>query len=133
MSRVQTITVGPGDGDQRLDRWLKRMFPHVAQGRIEKMCRKGELRVDGARVKASTRIDVGDTLVLYSDGMVENAAADDGLAVGAERFQRVLVDRLDRHDPDDASVARSMVEDLLTITGPELRDDATVLLVSRRP
>ncbi|MCR8550936.1 RluA family pseudouridine synthase [Salipiger sp. P9] len=59
MSRVQTITVGPGDGDQRLDRWLKRHFPHLQQGRIEKMCRKGELRVDGARAKASTRLTVG--------------------------------------------------------------------------
>ncbi|CUH78817.1 RluA family pseudouridine synthase [Tropicibacter naphthalenivorans] len=59
MSRVQTITVGPGDGDQRLDRWLKRLFPHLAQGRIEKMCRKGELRVDGGRCKANTRLDVG--------------------------------------------------------------------------
>ncbi|ETX27974.1 RluA family pseudouridine synthase [Roseivivax isoporae] len=59
MSGVQTITVGPGDGDQRLDRWLKRMFPHLAQGRIEKMCRKGELRVDGGRVKGSTRLQVG--------------------------------------------------------------------------
>ena len=59
MSQVQTITVGPGDGDQRLDRWLKRLFPHMAQGRIEKMCRKGELRVDGGRVKASTRLTVG--------------------------------------------------------------------------
>ncbi len=62
MSRVQTITVGPGDGDQRLDRWLKRLFPHVAQGRIEKMCRKGELRVDGGRVKASTRLEVGQSV-----------------------------------------------------------------------
>lgn len=59
MSRVQTITVGPGDGDQRLDRWLKRQFPHLQQGRIEKMCRKGELRVDGGRCKAATRLEVG--------------------------------------------------------------------------
>ncbi|WP_375691619.1 RluA family pseudouridine synthase [Pseudooceanicola sp. LIPI14-2-Ac024] len=59
MSGVQTITVGPGDGGQRLDRWLRRMFPHVPQGRIEKMCRKGELRVDGARVKANTRLETG--------------------------------------------------------------------------
>ncbi len=59
MSRVQTIPVGPGEGDQRLDRWLKRMFPHVAQGRIEQICRKGELRIDGARAKASTRLEVG--------------------------------------------------------------------------
>ena len=60
MSRVQTVTVGPGDGDQRLDRWMKRHFPHVPQGRIEKMCRKGEIRVDGGRVKASTRLEVGN-------------------------------------------------------------------------
>ncbi|OSQ46780.1 RluA family pseudouridine synthase [Marivita geojedonensis] len=59
MSRVQTITIGPGDADQRLDRWLKRKFPHLGQGRIEKMCRKGELRVDGGRVKASTRLSTG--------------------------------------------------------------------------
>ena len=59
MSRVQTVTVGPGDGDQRLDRWFKSKFPHVPQGRIEKMCRKGEIRVDGGRVKGSTRVEVG--------------------------------------------------------------------------
>lgn len=59
MSGVQVIRVAEGDGDQRLDRWLRRMFPHVAQARIEKMCRKGELRVDGARVKANTRIAAG--------------------------------------------------------------------------
>ncbi|WP_204113241.1 RluA family pseudouridine synthase [Shimia biformata] len=59
MSRVQTVTVGPGDADMRLDRWFRRMFPHVGQGRIEKMCRKGEIRVDGARAKASTRLTPG--------------------------------------------------------------------------
>ncbi|MHA6347538.1 RluA family pseudouridine synthase [Roseivivax sp. CAU 1761] len=59
MSGVQTIIVEPGEGDQRLDRWLKRRFPQLAQGRIEKMCRKGELRVDGGRVKAATRLEAG--------------------------------------------------------------------------
>jgi 23S rRNA pseudouridine955/2504/2580 synthase len=59
MSRVQTMTVEEGDGDQRLDRWFRSKFPQVPQGRIEKMCRKGEIRVDGGRVKGSTRVDVG--------------------------------------------------------------------------
>lgn len=59
MSRVQTVTVGSEGADQRLDRWLRRQFPHLAQGRIEKMCRKGELRVDGGRVRASTRLAPG--------------------------------------------------------------------------
>ncbi|MFC6688496.1 RluA family pseudouridine synthase [Jhaorihella thermophila] len=62
MSRVQTITVDAGDAGQRLDRWLRRQFPHLGQGRIERMCRKGELRVDGGRVKASTRIEAGQVV-----------------------------------------------------------------------
>ncbi|MEM1373201.1 MAG: RluA family pseudouridine synthase [Pseudomonadota bacterium] len=62
MSRVQTIEIAPGDGGQRLDRFLKRLFPCLGQGRIEKMCRKGELRLDGGRVKASTRVEVGQLL-----------------------------------------------------------------------
>lgn len=62
MSGVQTITVGAGEGDQRLDRWLRRRFPHLPQGRIEKMCRKGELRVDGGRAKPSTRLEEGQAV-----------------------------------------------------------------------
>ncbi|MEM8979956.1 MAG: RluA family pseudouridine synthase [Pseudomonadota bacterium] len=62
MSGVQILTVGEGEGDQRLDRWLKRRFPHLGQGRIEKMCRKGELRVDGGRAKPSSRVETGQSV-----------------------------------------------------------------------
>lgn len=62
MSGVQTVTVAAGEGDQRLDRWLKRRFPQLSQGRIEKMCRKGECRVDGGRVKASSRVEAGQSI-----------------------------------------------------------------------
>ncbi|GAB1377525.1 RluA family pseudouridine synthase [Pararhodobacter sp.] len=59
MSGVQTLTVGTDEGEQRLDRWLKRKFPQVTQGMVEKFCRKGELRVDGKRVKSGDRIEAG--------------------------------------------------------------------------
>lgn len=62
MTGVQTLTVGPDEGDQRLDRWFRRHFPHVPQVRIEKMCRKGEIRVDGGRVKAASRIEAGQSI-----------------------------------------------------------------------
>ena len=62
MSGVRQVTVGPDEADQRLDRWLRRQFPHVNQGRIERMCRKGEIRVDGARAKASTRLEAGQVV-----------------------------------------------------------------------
>ena len=59
MTGVQQIEIATGEGDQRLDRWFRRRFPQVPQGRIEKMCRKGEIRVDGGRVKPATRVAVG--------------------------------------------------------------------------
>ncbi|MCP5073843.1 MAG: RluA family pseudouridine synthase [Rhodobacteraceae bacterium] len=59
MSGVQHIEVAEDAADQRLDRWLKRMFPHISQVRIEKMCRKGDLRIDKGRVKASARLEAG--------------------------------------------------------------------------
>jgi len=62
MSGVQHVQVAEDAAEQRLDRWLKRMFPQLSQGRIEKMCRKGDLRVDKGRVKASTRLFPGQVV-----------------------------------------------------------------------
>ncbi len=59
MSAVQLIEIGADEADQRLDRWFRRRFPQVSQGRIEKMCRKGEIRLDGGRVKPAVRLETG--------------------------------------------------------------------------
>ena len=42
MSGVKLLTVSVDEGEQRLDRWFKRRFPHVTQGAVEKMCRAGD-------------------------------------------------------------------------------------------
>ena len=62
VSAVQNLTVGPDEAKQRLDRWFRRQFPQVKQGLLEKMCRKGDVRVDGARVKASARVAPGQVV-----------------------------------------------------------------------
>lgn len=64
MSGVQHLIVEPEEADQRLDRWLRRRLPGLAQGRIERLCRKGEIRVDGGRVRAATRLEAGQTVRL---------------------------------------------------------------------
>ena len=56
---VQLLKVTADEGEQRLDRWFKRRFPHLTQGAVEKMCRTGQVRVDGARAKASDRVAEG--------------------------------------------------------------------------
>lgn len=62
MSGVKLLTVSADEGEQRLDRWFKRRFPHVTQGAVEKMCRTGQVRVDGARARASDRVEPGQTI-----------------------------------------------------------------------
>jgi 23S rRNA pseudouridine955/2504/2580 synthase len=59
MSGVQQFEVAADDDDTRLDRWFKRIFPNLAHGRVEKLCRTGQIRVDGGRVKASARLAAG--------------------------------------------------------------------------
>ncbi|TPE50415.1 RluA family pseudouridine synthase [Amaricoccus solimangrovi] len=64
MSGVQRILVTPDEGEQRLDRWLRRRYPHVPQSLVERLCRKGEIRVDGGRVRAATKLEPGQEVRL---------------------------------------------------------------------
>lgn len=62
MSGVQTLQVAPEEADQRLDRWFRRRFPTVSHGRLEKLLRTGQVRVDGGRAKANTRLAAGQNV-----------------------------------------------------------------------
>ena len=48
----------------RLDRFLRRLIHSLGQGQIEKMVRNGLIRLDGAKVKASTRLREGQVVRL---------------------------------------------------------------------
>jgi len=99
MSSVQNRIVGSDEGDQRLDRWMRRHFPHLNQGRIEKMCRTGELRLDGGRVKSATRIEVGQTIripPMPDEGEVEGQAVNRALtAADVKMIQSSVIFRDD--------------------------------------
>ncbi len=62
MSGVQMRTVSDADAGMRLDRWFKTHFPAVRHGQLEKLLRKGQIRVDGGRIKASRRLEAGETV-----------------------------------------------------------------------
>ena len=59
---VQLLTVTEDEGEQRLDKWLRRRFPQLNQVAVEKLCRTGQIRVDSGRVKASDRVAPGQTV-----------------------------------------------------------------------
>jgi 23S rRNA pseudouridine955/2504/2580 synthase len=62
MTRVDTVTVRPEDGAGRLDRWFRRRYPALTHGRLEKLLRTGQIRVDGRRAKAGDPIEPGQAI-----------------------------------------------------------------------
>ncbi|MEO0412319.1 MAG: RluA family pseudouridine synthase [Pseudomonadota bacterium] len=56
------MDVAEDDDGIRLDRWFKRHVPALSFGQVSKMLRKGEVRLDGKRADAKTRIAAGQTL-----------------------------------------------------------------------
>jgi 23S rRNA pseudouridine955/2504/2580 synthase len=62
MNGVQQIEIKQEDADQRLDRWFKRHFPTLGHGRLEKLLRTGQVRLDGKRAKAGDRVEAGQVV-----------------------------------------------------------------------
>lgn len=46
----------------RLDRWLKKRFPGLRQGHLEKLLRTGQIRVNGGRAKSNSRLSAGQSI-----------------------------------------------------------------------
>lgn len=55
-------TVTTDEADIRLDRWFRRHFPGLPQSAIQKFCRTGQIRVDGHRAEAATRLAPGQSV-----------------------------------------------------------------------
>ena len=62
MPELRTIT--EEDDGIRLDRWFRRHYPALTHARLEKLLRKGEVRVDGKRAKSADRVALGQRLRL---------------------------------------------------------------------
>ncbi len=54
-----TIPIVADEDGIRLDRWFKRRYPALTHGRLEKLLRTGQVRLDGKRAKAADRVALG--------------------------------------------------------------------------
>lgn len=82
MSGVKTIEVSAAEAELRLDRWFKRHFPGLSHGRLEKLLRTGQVRVDGRRAKAGLRLAPGQRIrVPPLDAQAAPLESKDGKAV----------------------------------------------------
>ncbi len=59
---IEQRPVTEDEADIRLDRWFRRHFPTLTQGAIQKLCRTGQIRVDGKRAEAATRLVPGQAI-----------------------------------------------------------------------
>ncbi|HEX3808983.1 MAG TPA: RluA family pseudouridine synthase [Rhizomicrobium sp.] len=61
---ADTANIEADDNGIRLDRWFKRHYPALTHGKLEKLLRTGQVRLDGKRAKAAERLSTGQTLRL---------------------------------------------------------------------
>lgn len=62
MSQVSNIEVAASEDGMRLDRWFKTHYPALGHGKLQKLLRTGQIRLDGARAKANSRIAEQQTI-----------------------------------------------------------------------
>jgi 23S rRNA pseudouridine955/2504/2580 synthase len=62
MSAVQQRQVSSDEEGMRLDRWFAHHFPQLGFGRLQKLIRNGEVKVDKAKVETNTRLVAGQTV-----------------------------------------------------------------------
>jgi 23S rRNA pseudouridine955/2504/2580 synthase len=96
---VQTLTVTEDEGEQRLDKWLRRRFPQLNQVAVEKLCRTGQIRVDSGRVKASDRVMPGQTVRVppLPDAAPRTEARVEGVSAADARMIQAAVLWKDEH------------------------------------
>jgi 23S rRNA pseudouridine955/2504/2580 synthase len=62
MSGVELRAVAAEEAELRLDRWFRRHFPDLSHGRLQKLLRTGQVRIDGRRADAGARLRPGQSI-----------------------------------------------------------------------
>ncbi len=92
MREVRTLFVDAGEDGSRVDRWFKRRWPHLNHIQLAKLLRSGQIRVDGGRVKADTKLVAGSQVRVppFPDAK-ETADKREGVSPRDAAFARSLV------------------------------------------
>ncbi len=101
MAKVRKERVKKEDAGLRLDRWLKARFPTLPFARIQRLLRKGEVRVNSRRAKPALRLQAGDEVRIppIADGPAADADASSALKLSA-REREMFESRILFEDED---------------------------------
>ncbi len=60
LTKVRKIRIDQEQAGQRIDNFLRRELPGVPKGRLYRLLRRGEVRVNGGRIRADYKLQEGD-------------------------------------------------------------------------
>ncbi len=84
MAGVEQRKVDQDESGMRLDRWFKAHFPGLAFGKLQKLLRSGQIRVDGGRAKHDTRVQPGQVIRIPPLGTDEKGGGPVKQQAGSE-------------------------------------------------
>src|SRR5438309_2262612 len=99
---VQTVAVTPDEAGMRVDRFLEARFPGLSFSHIQRIIRKGELRVNGKRVDGKDRLSAGQAVRIPP--LKLDAPKPRGPASEADEKTRAFLKSITLHEDADVMV-----------------------------
>ncbi|MBQ8296421.1 MAG: RluA family pseudouridine synthase [Ruminococcus sp.] len=62
---MKNFIINENDSDQRVDKFIMKVFPELPKSMMYKLIRKKDIKVNGKRCEISTRLQTGDTVSVY--------------------------------------------------------------------
>lgn len=98
-TKVQTVTVTADEANMRVDRFLEARFPGLSYSHIQRIVRKGELRVDGKRADSKDRLEPGQSVRIPPLNL-EAPKKSSGLSEADEKMLAALKEMILFEDDD---------------------------------
>jgi 23S rRNA pseudouridine955/2504/2580 synthase len=83
---VQTVAVTPDENGMRVDRFFEGRFPGLSFSHIQRIVRKGEVRVNGKRTEPKSRLEAGQSVRIPPLKLDAPKPRDDAPAAQKDRF-----------------------------------------------
>jgi 23S rRNA pseudouridine955/2504/2580 synthase len=83
--KVHTVTVTPDESGMRVDRFFEARFPGLSFSHIQRIIRKGEVRVNGKRTQPKVRLEAGQAVRIPPLKLEQPKPRDDAPASQKDR------------------------------------------------
>ena len=137
-SPVRKVRIDEEQAGQRIDNFLRRELPGVPKGRLYRLLRRGEVRVNGGRIRAEYKLQVGDEVRvpparIRVDGDAPSARVSGKLAdrVLFEDKRLLVIDKPSGLAVHGGSGISHGVVEILRHARPELKDLSLVHRLDR--